>query len=214
MNEETFKFFDDHKLIAVVRTSQAEDVEPIIEALRQGGIRMIQIGQNVPHVYRVIEALSKESGVVAGIANVLNGEDAQRAINSGAKFISSPFTSTEVINLAKYSEILVMPGISTPTEAVEANQLGATLVNVCPADLVGGPRFVKWIRSTIPSIKTVPYGRVNLENVLEYIKSGATAVCLENGIIEKSWVRAHDWAAITERAKQLVAQVESLKVAK
>ena len=149
---------------------------------------------------------------MVGLGYVLNGEDAQRAIDAGAKFISSPFTSSEITSLAKNCGALVMQGVATPTEAWEAQQLGADIARVFPAELLGGPVFVKLLRNTFPHLKMVAHGNVTLDNILDYVKTGATAVAIWGTLIEKSWVRYHDWEAIAERAKHFVEKIESLKV--
>ena len=212
MNGPIFKFIDDQKLIAMVRVSQAEDTEPVIQSLRKGGIRAIEIAETVPNAYRIIESLAKDAELVVGIGNVLNGEDAQRAIDAGTKFISSPFTSDDIVSVAKNSDILIMQGASTPTEAVFAQQeLGAEYVRIFPVDLVGGPELIRRLRSAFPFLKMIPQGAINLENVLDYLKAGAEAVALGSALIEKSWIRSHDWDAIAGRTKQFVEKVESLK---
>lgn len=212
MTDATFKFIDDQKLIAMVRVSQPEDTDPVIQAIRRGGIRCIEISETVPNVYRTIEALGKETDLVVGIGNILNGEDAQRAIDVGAKFISCPFTSDEIVSVAKNSGTLVMQAALTPTEAVFAQQeLGAEFVRIFPADLAGGPELIKRLRATFPFLKMIPQGGITLENVLDYLKSGSEAVALGNALVEKSWVRYHDWDAIAERSKQFVAKIETIK---
>ena len=212
MDEQIFKFIDDQKLIAMVRVTQNEDTEKVVGALKKGGIRVVEISETVPNAFKSIEALSKDNDLVVGIGNVLNGEDAQRAINSGAKFISCPFTSDEIVSVAKNSGTLIMQGAATPTEAVYAQRdLAAEFVRIFPADMVGGPTFIKALRSTFPFLKLIPQGGINLDNVLDYFKSGAEAVALGGSLIEKSWVRSHDWESITGRAKQFVEKIDSLK---
>jgi len=213
MDDQTVKFIDDQKLIAMVRVSQAEDTDHVVQAIKKGGIRCIEIAETVPNAYRTIEALSKDSDLCVGIGNVLNGEDAQRAITAGAKFVSCLFTSDDIVSVAKNSGTVVIQGAATPTEAIFVKQeLAAELVRIFPADLCGGPDFIKRLRANFPFLKMIAQGAINLENVLDYLKSGAVAVALGTGLVEKSWVRNHDWSAITERTKQFVDKVESLKV--
>ncbi|MBI4218404.1 MAG: hypothetical protein HY610_04735 [Elusimicrobia bacterium] len=212
MNEQPFKFIGDQKLIAMIRVNQPEDVERVVGAVKKGGIRIIEIAETVPNVFRMIELFSKDMDLLVGIGNVWNGEAAQRAINAGAKFVSSSFTSDDIISVAKNSGVLVMQGAQTPTEAVFAqHDLAADFVRIFPADLAGGPNFIKRLRGAFPFLKLVPQGEVSTDNFLDYLKSGAEAVALGNALIERSHVRAHDWDTIAERAKQFVDKLESLK---
>ncbi|MBI4971917.1 MAG: hypothetical protein HZC17_08825 [Candidatus Omnitrophica bacterium] len=213
MDEAIFKFIEDQKLIAMVRVTQVEDTEKVVGAIKKGGIRVIEISETVPNAYKSIEALSKDAELLVGIGNVLNGEDAQRAINSGAKFISCPFTSDEIVSVAKNSNVLVMQGAATPTEAVFAQiDLAAEFIRIFPADLLGGAEYIRRLRSNFSFLKMIPQGGITVENVLDYLKGGSSAVALGGTLVEKSWIRSHDWDQVTARAKQFVEKVESLKV--
>jgi len=212
MSKNILKEIEDQKLIGLVKVTQSEDVMEVVDALREGGVQIIQIAETVPSAYRTIETLAKESDLTVGIGNVFCGEDAQRAINAGVDFISSPFTTNEIITVAKNSGTFVIQGVSTLTEAVEAHNLGADLIKIFPIDTLGGPQFVQRVRATLPFIKPVVHGRVGLGNSVEYLKSGAMALCLGSSLVEKSWVRSHDWSAITQRAKEFATLVDASKI--
>ncbi len=214
MNQDTFKQIDDNKLLAFIRTSVPEDSEALIGVLLDGGIRLFEVSVNIPHSYRLIENLAKKEGVLVGAASVVDGEIAQRAINAGAKFVASPYTDKDVIYVCKNNETLVIQSALTPTEVMDAVRLGVDIVEVYPADLFGGPAYIKALKGPLPSPKLIPSGGITPENALEYLKLGVTALVLSDGILEKSLIRADSWDTIRDRAKQLVEKVESLKAVK
>ncbi|MBI4549642.1 MAG: bifunctional 4-hydroxy-2-oxoglutarate aldolase/2-dehydro-3-deoxy-phosphogluconate aldolase [Candidatus Omnitrophica bacterium] len=214
MNGDTIKLIDEHKLVALIRTSTPEDSEALTQALYDGGIRVFAVAVNIPQAPRLIESLSKKDGVVAGAASVMDGEIAQKCINAGARFISSPVTDRDVIYVGRNSDVTVIQGALTPTEIIDAVKLGVDIVSVYPADLLGGPAYLKSLRGAFPSVKLLPTGGVTCENAVEYLKLGAAAVLLGNGVLEKSLIRANSWDVLKDRARQLIEKIESLKAVK
>src|SRR3989338_1622322 len=214
MNQETYKQIDEHKLLALIRTTVPEDSEALIGALLEGGIRLFGVSVSIPQSYRLIENLAKKEGVLVGASSVLDGEVAQRAINAGAKFVMSPYTDKDVILVCKNSDALVIQSALTPTEVMDAVTLGVDIVEVYPVDLFGGSAYIKALKGPLPSPKLIPSGGITLDNAMDYIKMGVTAIVLSDGILEKSLIRADSWDTIRDRAKQLVEKVESLKAGK
>ncbi len=84
---ETLKWFEEYKLIAVVRSGSAEDAEEMIKAATIGGFHLFEISMQTPQAVRLIETYSKKEGFLFGAGSVTDGEMAQRAINAGAKFL-------------------------------------------------------------------------------------------------------------------------------
>ncbi len=210
---EIAKCFEEHKLVAVIRSSSTEDAEDMIKAALAGGFHLFEISMQTPQATRLLETYSKKEGHLFGAGYITDGEMAQRATKAGAKFLSSQHTDRDVITVAKNNDNFVIQGAATPTEAVNAYQLGADLVKIYPANFSGGPDYMKALRSNFPFLKLVADGGVTLENVLDYLKySVAVSLCM--ALFDKPLVRSDNWAEITERAKQFTQKLESLKVAK
>lgn len=207
------KWFEDHKFVALIRSGSADDAESMIKAAAAGGFRIFDISTQTPQALRLIETYSKKDGYFVGAGSVQDGEMAQRAINAGAKFLSNTYTDRDVINVAKNNDTFVIAGAATPTEAFDAYQLGADVIKIYPAGLVGGPAFLKAIRGPMPFLKLMAGGDVSLENVSEYLKH-SLAVSVGKSLFDKSLIRLDKWSEITERAKQFTQKLESLKVAK
>ncbi|HNV85756.1 MAG TPA: bifunctional 4-hydroxy-2-oxoglutarate aldolase/2-dehydro-3-deoxy-phosphogluconate aldolase [Candidatus Omnitrophota bacterium] len=211
MRDEALKLIEENKLIAFIRTSVPEDTEAVVQALFAGGIRLFAVSVAIPHWVRVIENLNKREGVLPGVASVLDGEIAHRAIHVGAKFVMSPCTDKDVVNVCKNSDTLVIQAATTPTEAMDAVRLGVDLVEVYPVDLMGGHAYIEALRAPLPFLKLVASGGITVDNSVDYLKEGATAVVLANGLIDKSFLRTNNWGALQERAQFVVTKVESLK---
>lgn len=207
------KGFEDHRLIAVIHSSSAQDAEEMIKAAAEGGIKMFEISINVPQSPRILESYSKKEGFLFGAGAVTDGEVAQRAINAGAAFISSHYTDQEIINVAKHNDVFVIQGVSTTTEAFEAYRYGADCVKFFPAGPIGGPEHLHHIHGALPFLKLTAEEGIDLENLFDYLKH-CLAVFVRRALFDKALVRQNNWAEITERAKKFTQKVESLKVVK
>lgn len=210
---ETIKWFEEHKLVAVIRSGSAEDAESMIKAATNGGFHLFEISMQTPQAIRLIETYSKKEGFLFGAGSVTDGEMAQRAINAGARFLSSHYTDRDVINVAKNNDSFVIQGAVTPTEAVTAFQSGADLIKIYHAELAGGPNYVKSLKGPLPFLKLIASGGLTLDNTFEYLKY-TLGVTLGKGLFDKALVRANNWAEITDRARQFIQKLESLKVSK
>ncbi|OGX05573.1 MAG: hypothetical protein A3G87_00390 [Omnitrophica bacterium RIFCSPLOWO2_12_FULL_50_11] len=210
--EDLLRFVEDQKIIAVIRVSDHSDAECIAKAVIDGGIRVIEITPHVSQSTKLVETLAKQSDVVVGLGSATDGEQAYRAIQVGARFVSSLYLDNSILTVCKNNNAMVMQGASTVTEAIEAYHFGVDLVRLFPADFLGGAPYVKCLRRSFPFLKVVPTSGVTLDNFLDYIRAGATACAVGRGFYDASMVRGHLWSEITDRAKQFAERLESLKV--
>ncbi|MBI2166855.1 MAG: bifunctional 4-hydroxy-2-oxoglutarate aldolase/2-dehydro-3-deoxy-phosphogluconate aldolase [Candidatus Omnitrophica bacterium] len=207
------KFFEENKFVAVIRTGSNEDAEELTKAVTSAGIKIVEITMTIPQAGRLIENWSKQEGLLVGAGTVTDGEMAQRAINAGARFLASHYTDRDVISVGKNNNAFLIQGAVTPTEAVNAWQLGADLVRVYPAEFLGGPAYLRALRGPLPFVKFMAGGEIPAENVFDYLKY-CCAVTITKAVYDKALVRAHHWAEITERVRQITQKLEALKVPK
>ena len=211
---EPLKFFEDQKIIAVIRATEHSDAEAITKAILDSGIRIIEFAPNIPQVFKLIETFSKQSDVLVGLGSATDGEMAYRAINAGAKYVSSHYTDKNIFTVCKNNGSFVIQGAATVTEVIEAYQLGVDLIKIYPANFLGEAPFVNRLKRSFPFLKLVPSGGVTLDNFLDYIRVGAVACAVGRALCDKSLIRAHQWSEITERAKQFTQKLDSLKVSR
>ena len=176
----------EHKIVAVIRAQNSEEAICNAEACIGGGISVIEITFSYPDCCDAISYLKENHKVLVGAGTVLNTEDASRAVGSGADFIVSPHTDAEIINFSKKNNKAVISGASTSNEIVQAHKLGADMVKIFPANLLGGPEYVKAIKEPLPFAEIFVTGGINLDNCNEYISSGASLVGVSSALFSKA----------------------------
>ena len=197
------------KVIAVIRMSDTEKLIRVVEAIKRGGVRAIEITMTTPSALEIIAAMAKRktAGTLIGAGTVLDAATADAVIRAGAEFVVSPITNFDMIAACKRNDIFVAPGALSPTEIVVAWEHGADVVKVFPATSVG-PKYFQDLKGPLPQVRLMPTGGVSIKNAREFIRSGACCVAIGTALLDKKAIAAEDWDALTAKAKALV---ESLR---
>jgi len=200
-------------IVPVVRAASADEAFAAVEAIRAGGIPILEITLTVPGAIEIIRELAKRIGdeALIGAGTVLDAETAQECIDAGAKFIVSPALDIPTIHLCRRLVIPVFAGALTPTEILTAWKAGANAVKVFPANAVGGASYLKSIKAPLPQIELLPTGGVNLKTAAEFIQAGAFALGVGADLVDLAALRRGDAAAISEKARQYVGAVSAAR---
>lgn len=200
-------------IIPVVRAQSADEAMRAIDAIREGGISLLEITMTVPGAVGVIEEVSKRYGADAlvGAGTVLDGQTARACIDAGAQFVVSPSLNLETIEVCRGHGVAVLPGALTPTEVVNAWSAGADFVKVFPAGAVGGASYLKALKAPLPQIELVPTGGVSLKTAADFIKAGASALGVGADLVDLKALREGQQEIITERARQFVRIVREAR---
>lgn len=206
--EEVLKKITESGVVAVIRMKDTQRLQKVIEAVRKGGVKAIEITMTVPNAVEVIRAMaaSKPDDVVLGAGTVTDVDTAKAVIDAGAQFIVGPVLNLEIIKLCRESGIACMPGCYTPTEIFMAWQAGADVVKVFPATSLG-PRYLKDIAGPFPQIKMMPTGGVSVDNVGEWIAAGAVAAGIGSDLLDKKAIDEERYDVLTERAARMTENV-------
>ena len=174
-----------HRLVAVVRSQSAQDALSLAEAAGEGGIRFVEITFTVPGAVDVIKELVSRKNLHVGAGTVLSPQQAERALAVGAEFVVSPSLELNLIGLCHAANAACFPGAATPTEIIAARRAHADLVKIFPADLLGGPYFIRQMQGPFPDVRFMVSGGVSLENVGEYVEAGVTGICLGSAYLAR-----------------------------
>ena len=200
-------------LIPVVRAESSDIAMRAIDAIKEGGISVLEITMTVPGAIRVIEEVARRFGedAIVGAGTVLDAETARACILAGAQFIVSPALDLDTISCCRRYSIPVMPGAMTPSEVITAWKAGADFVKVFPANAVGGASYIKALKAPLPQVELVPTGGVSLKTAADFIKAGAAALGVGADLVDTAALRNGEDKAISERARQFIEIVKSAR---
>lgn len=192
-----------HRLVAVIRSSTAEEALATARAVGEAGIRFVEVTFTVPGAAEVIRTLAGEGEVHVGAGTVLTEEQARTGIEAGARFIVSPSLELDLVPLCREAGVASIPAGATPTEVVQALRAGADLVKIFPADCVGGPHFIRQMLGPFPDARFMVSGGVNKDNVAEYANLGVTGIVLGSAFLADVLAR-EGHAGLVAKAREFV----------
>lgn len=198
-------------VVAVIRAESKEQGVKIVNAVKEGGIKTLEVTMTVPGAVDIIKELSnayKGEDVTIGAGTVLDPETARICILAGAKYIVSPILNIETIKLCNRYRVPVMPGVMTLTEALQAMEYGAEVLKVFPGSTFG-PSIISAYKGPIPHGNFMPTGGANLENIKDWIKAGAVAVGTGSDLTKGA--KTGDYALVTETARKFVEEVRKAR---
>jgi 2-dehydro-3-deoxyphosphogluconate aldolase/(4S)-4-hydroxy-2-oxoglutarate aldolase len=203
-HNETLQTILTNGVVAVIRMKDPAKLMKVIEAIRVGGVKCIEITMTVPGAVEVIREVSKSapSDVLIGAGTVTDVKTADAVIDAGAKFVVGPILNLEIVARCRERGIVVMPGCFTPTEIFSAWKAGADIIKVFPATSLG-PKYFKDIAGPFPDIRMMPTGGVTIDNVGEWVKAGAVAVGIGSDLLDKKAIDEGKYEILTERAQRM-----------
>jgi 2-dehydro-3-deoxyphosphogluconate aldolase/(4S)-4-hydroxy-2-oxoglutarate aldolase len=166
-----------HKIMGLVRTNDQATGQAMAEAMVNAGIRTIEITLTTPGALNIVEKLSENKDLIVGVGTVISKEDVKSAEKSGAKFIVSPNTDSDVIEKTKSLDMVSMPGVATATEVGEALKAGADILKLFPASTYG-PAHLRALRDPYPGQFWCPTGGISLGSVDDWFAAGANLIGL------------------------------------
>lgn len=200
-------------IVPVVRAATGAEALRAVEAIRLGGIPIVEITMTVPGAQIVIRDVVREYAgeVLVGAGTVLSAEQAKLCIDAGAQFIVSPGLSISVLSVAQACGKLAIAGALTPTELMNAQTYGAKLVKIFPCANVGGPKYLKALKAPFPDAALIPTGGVNVSNAADFILAGAFALGVGGELVDATALRDGNLAKITQSARELMQTVQSAR---
>ncbi len=197
-------------IVAIVRVYEEEKVLPTAEALIEGGIYALEVTMVVPNALQIISKLDKEFGdnIMLGVGSVLNAETAVKAIDAGAKYVVSPIFDIEILKASHKLNTPIMPGCYTPTEIFNAQEAGADIVKIFPADKLG-MGYIKTIKAPMPHLNVMPTGGVTLTNAGEWINAGACAVGVGSALTDTTAIKEGNFGKLKENAKIIIENIKN-----
>ena len=201
-------------LLPLFYLDSKEESAEILTALYRAGVRVIEYTNRGPaaleNFKHLIELKNRSMpDLHLGIGTIKSLQDAETFLNVGADFLVSPIINPEVGKLAQQTGLLWIPGCMTPSEIDLAQQYGAMLIKIFPANILG-PEYIASIRELFPGQHFIPTGGVDLTaaNISAWFKAGVSAVGMGSKLISKSLVQEKDYASLQENTKNVLQTIK------
>lgn len=194
-------------LLAVVRGESRGAAVEVSEALVEGGVLGIELTFTTPDAHLAIRDLKEEYGelILLGAGTVTTREQVNQATEAGATFLVSPGCDPDLLPTMLETELLVLPGIMTPSEVLLARRLGAEAVKLFPGSS-GGPSYLKALLGPFPDVPFVPTGGVSIENIVDWFTAGAFAVGA-GGSLAPASLNGRNRSEVVENARRFAETV-------
>ena len=148
---------------------------------------------------------------LVGAGTVLSAEQFDQAVAAGAKFVISPGATPALLKHAAASDVALIPGTATPSEMMQALELGYDHLKFFPAEINGGAAALKAISAALPQLSFCPTGGVSPKNVASYLAVKCVKTIGGSWMIPSDAVEAGDWAKVEQLTAEAVALVKSLR---
>lgn len=195
------------KVIAVIRSDNADSVYKTVEACVNGGIRAIEITYTIPNAGHIIEQLSgiyANQDILIGAGTVCDSATASNAILAGAKFIVSPTVDAGMVELCNRYRVVCAAGAFTPNEVKNALQLGADYIKIFPASLCT-PAYLGVLHGPFPQAEFMVTGNMTFETLTSWLDGGASIIGVGGLITEPA--KRQDYKKVCDNARMVYKTV-------
>lgn len=194
-------------VMPVMVIQSVEEALQVTQALMAGGISTFEITLRTPAALDGLrEMVNAFPDALIGVGTIRNAGQLDAALQAGARFAVSPGLPAALLPALKANRVPFLPGVATPTEAMNAFDAGFSALKLFPAEAVGGIPLLKSLHSPLPDIVFCPTGGIHAGNVAAYLALPNVACVGGSWLAPADLVQAADWQGITALASEAVAR--------
>ncbi len=192
-------------IVPVIKLENVENAEALAKALRDGGINCAEVTFRAAGADEVIRRMTAAyPDMLVGAGTVLTCEQADAAYAAGAKFCVAPGLNPKVVKHCLEKGIPFAPGLSSASEIEQALELGLDFAKFFPAEQAGGLPYIKSVCGPYTTMRFMPTGGVNAENLNSYLAYKKIVCCGGSWIVPEKLLAAGDWAGITKLCREAI----------
>ncbi len=198
-------------VIPVIVIDDANDAEPLAEALLEGGMDVIEITCRTAAAGEALARIKKTfPEMLLGAGTVVTRDQAQMCVDIGVDFGLAPGLNPDTVRFFQASETLFVPGVMTPSEIEQGLSLGCKLLKFFPAGAAGGVGMLKNLGGpyTSQGVQFCPTGGVNLDNMNDYLALPVVSCIGGSWLATKQQIADKQWSAITTQVKAALAKTK------
>ncbi|HEY1052349.1 MAG TPA: bifunctional 4-hydroxy-2-oxoglutarate aldolase/2-dehydro-3-deoxy-phosphogluconate aldolase [Prosthecobacter sp.] len=201
------------RVVPAVVIDDVSAAEPMAEAMVRGGLPVVEVTLRTPHALESIRMLSRVEGLLVGAGTVTSLEQLGQALSAGARFVVTPGLDPEIVKACQGKNVEIFPGAVTPTEIMQAMNLGLPAVKFFPSNVYGGLAAIEALSGPFPAMKFMPTGGVNLANLAAFLSHPNVLACGGTWMAKREWIREGKFDEIENACRETIQIVRSLKPA-
>jgi 2-dehydro-3-deoxyphosphogluconate aldolase/(4S)-4-hydroxy-2-oxoglutarate aldolase len=183
------------------------------ETVHEAGIPVVEITNTVPKAVELITQLARNyPDLIVGAGTVLDVETAQRCLDAGARFITSPGLVPDVMEVAARNGTVTIPGALTPSEVIAAWRSGADFVKIFPCSQMGGDQYIRALKVPLPNVRLIASGGVNQMTAANFIFAGASSLGIGSELMPRKALMARQEHWIHELARRFIEAVRNARI--
>ena len=201
-------------IVPVIKLENTADAANLAKALYDGGIRCAEVTFRAEGADKVISDMVKAyPDMLVGAGTVLTTDQCDRAIEAGAKFCVAPGLNPKVVEHCLGRGVPFAPGVANGSQIEQAMELGLDFVKFFPAEQAGGLPYIKAVSAPYSSMKFMPTGGINENNLNSYLSFKKIVCCGGSWIVPDKLVKAGKWEEITELCRSAVNKMLGFELA-
>lgn len=191
-----------HPVIPVLAVEDVEDAIPLAEALKAGGINVVEVTLRTEQALEVIKAMKQVSGMVVGAGTVVRASQFQDLEAVKADFVVSPGATPQLLETGRVSSMPFLPAVATVSEVLKGMEAGYDCFKLFPASVLGGTAALKAFAAPLPDITFCPTGGISASNYKDYISLPNVACVGGSWIVPADALKNKDWSTIERLARE------------
>ncbi len=202
----------DKKLIPVAVINDVSQALPLAEALLAADLQVIEVTLRTEAAISCIEIIRKSApDMIIGAGTILDHTLIPELMDKGVSFGITPGINPLVIESAHKHNLLIMPGIITPSEIEQARSYGIDVLKFFPAEAAGGASMLNAFAGPYAhtGIKFIPTGGINLTNLEEYISINCVAAVGGSWFVASKLLQEGKYEEITKLTLQALSLIQS-----
>ncbi len=213
---EVYQKMHEYPIIPLLSSSDVADSLKIIEACYKGGIRVFEFTNRGDFAHEIFAEMAKYirqncPEMAFGIGTILDAGTASLYIQNGADFVICPNLVEEVAKVCNRRKIAWIPGVATLSEISKAEELGAEIVKIFPAQVLGSA-FVKALKAPMPHTSVMATGGVELteSSLNEWFEAGVTCVGIGGKLVSKEMLETKNFDSMTHTLSQSLKLIKDI----
>lgn len=196
-------------VIPVIVIEDANDAEPLAEALLAGGMDVIEVTCRTAAAPEALVRIKKAfPDMMLGAGTVVTSDQARMCIDTGVSFGLAPGLNPDTVRFFQENNTLFIPGIMSPSEIEQGLSLGCKMLKFFPAGAAGGVKMLKNLGAPYASlgVRFCPTGGLNLDNMNDYLSMPIVSAIGGSWLATRQQIAEKQWDIITQQVKDALAK--------